>query len=127
MPTEVRRTPGQLLKTERVVRVGAVRDLVAIEDAIAVVVGVARAGLVDVVLIAIRRAVVVRIEIRRIGAELELDRVLEPVSVRVQRIGWRSRGLRLDDRRLLRDGGSCGGIGGRGRYGRFGRLRRRPW
>ena len=112
MPAVVRRIPGQTLKAVRVVRVGAIGDLVAIEDAIAVVVGIARAGLVDVVLIAIRRAVVVRIEIVGIGAELDLDRILQPVSVRVQRIGWRgrwrlgtlvrrSRGFSLDDRRFL--------------------------
>ena len=81
MPALVRRIPGQRLKAVRVVRVGAIGDLVAVEDAIGVVVGIERAGLVDIVLIAIRRAVVVRIEIVGIGAELELDRVLETVSV----------------------------------------------
>ena len=116
---------AKTLEAVRVVRVGAIGDLVAIEDAIAVVVRIARTGLVHIVLIAIRRAVVVRIEIRRIGAELELDRVLEPVSVRVQRIGCgrrrrlgtlvRGRGLRLDGRSFLRDGGGIGG--GRGAAG----------
>ncbi|MCD6059213.1 MAG: hypothetical protein K0Q89_2743 [Thermomicrobiales bacterium] len=119
------------LKAVRVVRVGAIDNLVAIEDAITVVVGITRAGLVDVVLVAIRRAVVVRIDIKRIGAQLELDRILEPVPVAIERIGrrgrrrlgtlFRGRGFRLDDWCFLRD---SGGIGRRGDVCWCGFLRR---
>ena len=114
----VRRISGQPLQA---VRVGAVGDLIAIRDAIAVSVRIARAGGVDVVLIAIRGAVVVGIEIIQIGAQVERDRVLEPVSVSVQRIDrrrrWRfstldRRGPRLirGGRRFLRDAGASGGL-----------------
>src|SRR5215207_7871236 len=140
------RTPPQTLKAVRVVRIGAVGDLVAIEDPIGVVVGIERAGLVDVVLIAIRSAVVVRIDIIRISAQLDLDRILEPVSVRVQRVGWcrrlclddlvsRSRGFNFGNRRFLGNDGSFRGrrvllqVGSLWRLALANRTQRRgaPW